>query len=294
MQFFIISNFLTNSFNLFFGDYSLCQESFSWNYAWDIPLAMVLDIETHLMVRMALGNQYQTDSNVRLASGTECQSYHLLASGQYRVKSLSILAVLANFPNMIQRLITRYRTGLMVRLASGTRFQTDSMPRSKSGTDTSVLYWYRLISKKWIAECPRVSWNPQKLLFSNKLSFADLKRIFTNKMVSSICWCAMEGLLVLFTADLVMYFYHPFPQWICFLQIILRHTIVLRLMLLVDAMVLARYILIFWLKNPLKFQDDFWCHLVNTWVFLFRFSFNKFFSIFSVLQVSGSIFSGSV
>jgi hypothetical protein len=72
---------------------------------------------------------------------------------------------------------------------------------------------------------------------------------------------------------------------------ILRNAIVLRLLLLVDAMVLARYLLIFWLKNPLKFQDDFWCHFVNTWVIVCRFLLNTFFSFLEFYNL-GSIFWG--
>ncbi len=104
-------------------------------------------------------------------------------------------------------------------------------------------------------------------------------------MVSSICWCVIQGLLVLSLPDLVMYFYRPFPKWICFFQLILRHALVLRLLLLIDAAVIARFILIFWIKNPLNFQNDFWCHFVNIWAVIFRFSFTIY------LSFSGSLSS---
>ncbi len=102
----------------------------------------------------------------------------------------------------------------------------------------------------------------------------DLKRIFTNKMVSSICWLAIQ-ILMLTTPDQVMYFYRPFPQWVCFLQMVLRNAVVFALLLLIDAIVIARYFLIFWMKNQLSFQDDFWCLFVNTWIIISRFSFFK-------------------
>ena len=113
----------------------------------------------------------------------------------------------------------------------------------------------------------------QESFFQLFIFTTDLKRMFTNKMVSSICWCVIQGLVVLSLPDLVMYFYRPFPEWICFFLLVFKHAIVLRLLLLVDAAVIARFILIFWIKNPMNFQDDFWCHFVNIWAVIFRFSF---------------------
>ena len=109
---------------------------------------------------------------------------------------------------------------------------------------------------------------PKNIFFTT-----DNKRIFPNKMVSSVCWCVIQGLIVLSLPDLVMYFQRPFPEWICFFQLILRHALILRLLLLIDAAVIGHYILIFWIKNPMNFQDDFWCHFVNIWAIIFRFSF---------------------
>ena len=71
-------------------------------------------------------------------------------------------------------------------------------------------------------------------------------------------------------ADPVMYFIRPFPQWICILQLILRGAVLFALVLLINAIVIARYILIFWMKNPLSFQDDFWCIFVNLWIIVCR------------------------
>ena len=102
-------------------------------------------------------------------------------------------------------------------------------------------------------------------------NFTDLKRIFNNKMVSSLCWTVIELLTVLVIPNVIMYFYRPFPQWICFLQLILKPALACRLLLLMDAIVIARYIIIFWLQNLLKFQDDFWCYFVNIWIVMFRF-----------------------
>ena len=72
--------------------------------------------------------------------------------------------------------------------------------------------------------------------------------MFTNKMVSSICWLAIL-MLALAIPDQVMYFYRPFPQGICFIQLIIRYSVAFGLLLLLDAIVIAKYIFIFWMKN---------------------------------------------
>jgi len=99
---------------------------------------------------------------------------------------------------------------------------------------------------------------------------SDLKRIFMNRCVSSVCWIVLEGQILFQVPDLLLYFYRPFPVWICYIQVILRNAVVLQVSLLLVAMIIARYVFIFWLKNPLNFDDRFWCTIVNSTIFLFR------------------------
>jgi len=121
---------------------------------------------------------------------------------------------------------------------------------------------------------------------------SDLKRIFINRIVSSVCWTILEGFLLFQTPDMLLYFYRPFPSWICNIQIILRHAFVLQVPLLLDAMLIARYIFIFWMKNPLQFDDIFWCTLVNVGIFMFRYwlSFPRMF--LSLNTMAGSLLLG--
>ena len=92
---------------------------------------------------------------------------------------------------------------------------------------------------------------------------SDLRRILIYRLVSCICWCLLQGMIFLWLADVVLYFYRPFPLWICYLQIIYRQAVILRLILLFDSIIITRYIFIFWLKNPLHFDDEFWCSFIN-------------------------------
>ena len=99
---------------------------------------------------------------------------------------------------------------------------------------------------------------------------SDLKRIFINKLVSSICWCILAWFLIIQVPDLTMHFYRPFPEPFCYVHLIMRNIIVSSMLLFFDVIVLARYMLIFWMKNPLSFQDDFWYLFVNIWVVFYR------------------------
>jgi hypothetical protein len=50
----------------------------------------------------------------------------------------------------------------------------------------------------------------------------------------------------------------------------MRGLVYMQAILFLDVIVIARYIFIIWMKNPLSFQDDFWYLFVNLWVVFFR------------------------
>ena len=99
---------------------------------------------------------------------------------------------------------------------------------------------------------------------------ADLKRTLTNRLVSSISWCVLESMVFICCIDLLLYFHRPLPKWICILQSFFRNAVLVRLLCLFDAIIIARYIFIFWIKNPLNFDDQFWCTFTNFWINFLR------------------------
>ena len=99
---------------------------------------------------------------------------------------------------------------------------------------------------------------------------SDLKRIFINKMVSSVCWTILVWSVIIKIPDLVMYFYRPFPEKVCYLHLFLKNCIQFQIILFLDAIIIERYIMIFLLQNPINFQDDFWSIFVNIWVVIVR------------------------
>lgn len=95
---------------------------------------------------------------------------------------------------------------------------------------------------------------------------SDLKRMFINKIVSSIFWNILAYFFFIQLPDLMFYLCPQFPEQFCFIYLILRNAIIMQIVLFLDIIAIARYIFIFWMKNPLSFQDDFWSFYMNCWV----------------------------
>ncbi len=100
---------------------------------------------------------------------------------------------------------------------------------------------------------------------------SDLRRLFINKMLSSVCWSVVAMLILVQVPEIVFHFFLPFPEIFCRFYIVCKNATVIQAILFLDAIVIFRYISIFWLQNPLSFKDDFWCLFVNVWVFLLRY-----------------------
>jgi hypothetical protein len=87
---------------------------------------------------------------------------------------------------------------------------------------------------------------------------SDTKRILTNKIVSMICWNNLVIIPVVVVTDVAIYFFGPLKEEYCFAFLVLRNIVKSDFLFLLNAIILSRYILIFWLKNPASVNDDFW------------------------------------
>ena len=86
---------------------------------------------------------------------------------------------------------------------------------------------------------------------------SDHKRILTNKLLSSICWTLICGILV-YSVDILRYLVGPLPSSLCFFMVVAKNAVKTRCVLLYNAIHITRYVCIFWLKNPGAVKDDFW------------------------------------
>ena len=99
----------------------------------------------------------------------------------------------------------------------------------------------------------------------------EAKRTIVNKLFSSGCWTAIQFICLIIIPDLVRYSSGPWPDTICWLQLIVKNSIGSQFVLILTATIVMRYICIFLLNNPTGFQDDFWSLFLNIWIVAFSF-----------------------
>ena len=95
---------------------------------------------------------------------------------------------------------------------------------------------------------------------------SDKKRTLLNRLVAMNCWAVIEFLLLSQIPEIIRYFFGPLPEFFCYLHVILRTAFIWVFLLYINAILIVRYIFIFWLKNPAAFYDDFWCDFIGIWV----------------------------
>ena len=92
---------------------------------------------------------------------------------------------------------------------------------------------------------------------------SDLKRICINKILSSLCWTVIFWFIFVHPLNFFLYSYRPVPDFFCFYLLFLNQTLVTECILLFDGIIIVRFVLIFYLKNPQNFHDDFWYCFIN-------------------------------
>ena len=104
---------------------------------------------------------------------------------------------------------------------------------------------------------------------------SDTKRIFSNMLVVSTCWKVIECGIFVQSPCVIRYIWGPLPTHLCFFLAIVQSSVILDFFLLFDAMALARYAFIFWMKDPDNFQDQFWHRFTLTWIKCFSLLFQS-------------------
>ena len=100
---------------------------------------------------------------------------------------------------------------------------------------------------------------------------SDSKRIFVNKIVSAVCWLTLIWYLTVMPTDILLQFYSPLPEHLCFAFLYWKMILVTHFVLFLDAIIIVRYLLIFWIRNPENFQDNFGVVHTISWISVYRF-----------------------
>ena len=87
-----------------------------------------------------------------------------------------------------------------------------------------------------------------------------------NKFVTLFCFSAFEWILFSQTIDICRYTFGALPENVCIAQIVLKNSIFIQTLFILDGILITRYIFIFWLKNPAAFNHDFWSLFLNLWI----------------------------
>ena len=68
--------------------------------------------------------------------------------------------------------------------------------------------------------------------------------------------------------ELARYALGPLPESVCFFHFTMKNMTSVQLIVFFDCIIAARYVYIFWLKNPVAFKDEFWnrCTMVLLYV----------------------------
>jgi hypothetical protein len=92
-------------------------------------------------------------------------------------------------------------------------------------------------------------------------------RTLINRLMSSIVCCAILWNLIVQPLGIFRFAYGPIAfEPICQLNSILRNSLPMNGLLLLDAIMIVKYIFIFHTKNPTAIQDDFWHLFLIVWI----------------------------
>ncbi len=83
---------------------------------------------------------------------------------------------------------------------------------------------------------------------------SDKKRTLINKLMASICWSSIAYCVIVQFPETFLYIYGPLPVPFCSIHLMNKRALVAQLLVFFDAIIIARYAFIFWLKNPSAFQ----------------------------------------
>jgi hypothetical protein len=86
----------------------------------------------------------------------------------------------------------------------------------------------------------------------------DLKRTLINKFVSSTCWSGIGLITFALSLNLIRFTFGPLPKPVCWIKSLIVSASLANILVFIDAIILARFVFIFVLKNPAALHDDFW------------------------------------
>jgi hypothetical protein len=94
----------------------------------------------------------------------------------------------------------------------------------------------------------------------------DQKRTLINRLLTSVCLTGIEFYVIILPFEIVRHLNGPFSIGICYFLLLFKNILGIQVALFTLGVSVSRYLYIFYLKNPARFQDEFWHSFVNIWV----------------------------
>jgi hypothetical protein len=102
-----------------------------------------------------------------------------------------------------------------------------------------------------------------------ELNGSDMEKTLISRLFTIGWVCPLAWMSVILQVDIFRYVFGPLPKLICLLNVYLKFFVTMFGIILLDFIVLARYVFIFVLKNPAAFNDLFWSQMIFLWTLLF-------------------------
>ena len=94
-------------------------------------------------------------------------------------------------------------------------------------------------------------------------------RTLINQLVASLMWTGIFWNLTVQPLAFYRFIFGPVTwEFFCSFNSVVRNAIPLHILLLLDAILIVKYVFTFHMKNPTAMQDDFWKNFLNLWIMI--------------------------
>lgn len=92
-----------------------------------------------------------------------------------------------------------------------------------------------------------------------------------NLLMSGLSWTTIEYLMLVTSTDLYRYFHGPMTHNFCLVKTMFNLALVTQMLLFITSILLAKYVFIFCLKNPLALNHHYWRSFLTIWIRTFAY-----------------------
>ena len=90
-------------------------------------------------------------------------------------------------------------------------------------------------------------------------------RLLLSQLFSKILLTGILFVIIVEVPNYFIYIVGPLPEFMCNIELVLRGALTISILILLNAILIARYIFLFHTKNPTATQHDYWTHFLSIW-----------------------------